>query len=632
MKPFCHIHIYQPASPSSSDKPNANAGDDFYAWVNNEWMEAAEMPGFENDFGLSEEVERCIYKKSVEIIDKEKSTCPILKCLEESFMHSSAQDKSVEYLKSILSCINLIDRKDEIVKHLSALAHSRINSIFKYSYNVNPSKISGISLCADTPGLDISFYNDARSAEYKKFLNAAGDLFGISNLSQVYSFEKTLSDYKDRFSEEGNYHIHGGKLLSKFPQIPWNLWFSASDLHNWKSMTFFYDSPRWIRFVGRALRDVPLDFWKMYVSKIYICHALTYLPGEYSDLDFEFFGSFIQGQKVKSPKKEQLVNTIYKYLPDMFSELFWKEAGDPLLVKEMSAFSGSLVAAAKERVKRLDWMHKFTKAAAIDKINRMTIQIVKPDEWFTDATPKATLDPKNVLKNIYDLGAFNINLLFSRNKKKYVFWDEGIFRVNAYYFNENNSLIIPYGTIMHPFYSRELSDAWNYGALGSIIGHEICHGFDEDGRYFLPNGVKKNWWTRSDAGKYSRKIRDLEKMFSSEIVCGKHVDGSKTVSENIADLGGIAICVEALKESQRKRGVTGDAVKKEFREFFIAFATSWRTKYRKEKLKMFMTIDTHSPAFLRVNLVVSQLQEWYDAFDIREGALYRKPEDRIVIF
>jgi predicted metalloendopeptidase len=177
-----------------------------------------------------------------------------------------------------------------------------------------------------------------------------------------------------------------------------------------------------------------------------------------------------------------------------------------------------------------------------------------------------------------------------------------------------------------------LSHAWNYGALGSIIGHEICHGFDEDGRYFLPNGVKKNWWTRSDAGKYSRKIRGLEDMFSSEIVCGKHVDGSKTVSENIADLGGIAICVEALKESQRKRGLSPDAIKKEFREFFIAFATSWRTKYRKEKLKMFMTLDTHSPAFLRVNLVVSQLQEWYDAFDIKEGALYRKPEDRIVIF
>jgi len=194
--------------------------------------------------------------------------------------------------------------------------------------------------------------------------------------------------------------------------------------------------------------------------------------------------------------------------------------------------------------------------------------------------------------------------------------------------------MIPYGTCISPFYSKDASPAWNYGALGTIIGHEMCHGFDEEGKEFNARGEKKKWWTRGDLMRYTQKSKALIELFHKQTVYGKHINGEKTLSENIADLGGVAIALEALKTDMERRGIMEiDKRNAEFREFFYAFAVSWRTKYRPEKLKSSVDLDSHSPAFLRVNLVVSQINEFYDAFDIGPGAtMYIPPEKRIVIF
>jgi putative endopeptidase len=168
---------------------------------------------------------------------------------------------------------------------------------------------------------------------------------------------------------------------------------------------------------------------------------------------------------------------------------------------------------------------------------------------------------------------------------------------------------------------------------GSVIGHEMCHGFDEDGRNYGADGQKKKWWTRHDNYIYSKITKALVELFDKQQVFDKHVSGKKTLSENIADLGGVAISLEALKEELARRKADSETVLKELRAFFIAFATSWRTKLRDEKLRSSIELDRHAPAFLRVNLVVSQFDEWYEAFGIGpEAALYVKPEDRIRIF
>jgi putative endopeptidase len=217
----------------------------------------------------------------------------------------------------------------------------------------------------------------------------------------------------------------------------------------------------------------------------------------------------------------------------------------------------------------------------------------------------------------------NMSNMLSRLGQINRYWDEGIYRVNAYYYSENNEIMIPYGTTYSPFYSSKKSMAWNYGALGSILGHEICHAFDDDGKTYDVHGQKKKWWSRKDNLRFNQKSKALIKLFHSQTVDGTHLNGKKTLGENIADLGGVAIALEALQNNLPEGADTQEA----YREFFIAFAVSWRTKYRKQKLQRMIESDVHAPAEFRVNCVVTQFDEFYEAFDIEE-----KPKEKIRIF
>lgn len=634
MKSFCHI----PIPPLASTYSSLEVGRDFYGVVNNEWISKVSVPLFENDFGASEELERCIFRESSKILMgmKHKRTSSVFKSLAESCLASAdEQQTSVNYLKSILACVNCIETKEDVVKHFAALAHAQLPSVFKYRYSILPNRITHVCLSSGLELLPIAYYsNHEKSEKYKVLLNTVGDLFGISNLSQIYELEKSLVINQENMWSDTDLSAKGSALVSKFPGIPWTTWFKNSGdemATTWKTHKIWYTSPRWIRFVGKMLNVVSPHYWKLVIARIYILHALPYLSAPFDDIHYEFFGKFIQGQRQKAPRMELLVNTVYTYLPDTFSEIFWKENGDTSLPKEADDFAKTLVEAAKKRIADTDWMGDKTKAAAIEKVEAMAIEMVRPAKWPVLRLPR--LESQNFLKNIHDLGSWNTSVLFERMGKTYDFWEEGIFRVNAYYFNETNEIIIPYGTFQSPFYSSEGTPAWNYGGIGATIGHEMCHGFDEDGRKFSAKGEMKNWWTRADDAAYRKKSEGLIRLYNKQTVGGKHIHGKKTLSENIADLGGIAIALEALKESQLARGLGSEEVVKEYREFFVSYATSWRTKYRPEKLESSIGVDFHAPAFLRVNLIVAQFNEWYEAFGVSEGSpLFIEPAHRIRIF
>jgi predicted metalloendopeptidase len=223
--------------------------------------------------------------------------------------------------------------------------------------------------------------------------------------------------------------------------------------------------------------------------------------------------------------------------------------------------------------------------------------------------------------------------MLTRIGKRHTFWEEGIYRVNAYYYSEFNEIVFPYGILTPPFYKKGANPSWNYGGIGATFGHELCHAFDDDGKEFDQNGLVRRWWSKKDIHCYEKKAKALEKIYSSERILGKHLDGENTLSENIADIAGLSICLEALRANLKERGVPQEDIAKEYRIFFISYATSWRTLYRTKKLKSNLATDVHSPAYVRVNKVVSQMDEWYEAFDIdKSSPLFTKPEDRIRFF
>ena len=624
---ICAIPIQVPVLSSSYDK---RTGDDFYTWVNKSWLQNAKIPPFENDFGISEEAERCIFEKSKKII--QSAAAPqILKDLSHSCYHKN-MDGSMGFLKSILQTIGCIRNEEDVFAHFAQLCKSRFASIFKLQYMIEPDKTVRLCLDVNSPGLHYSYYEDPSTVKhYKDFLNKIESVFECPGIPNIYILEKNIVAMSNKLWNDTNYKIKGHRLERKFPKIPWKIWFETLGLSSWRNKTLYYTSPRWIRFIGKTIREVPISYWKLYLTKCYIVNSIPFLQFPYDDLDFEFFEKFLQGQKEKTPRDELLVNVVHDSMQDSFSKIFWESVKQPELVPEIYDFANTLVKSAKHRIKTTEWLEPQTREAAVKKVSAMLIETVRPKIWAPEVD--ISLDPENFLKNIFALGEMNIKIMFSRLDKPYTFWEEGIYRVNAYYFNENNEMLIPYGTCIQPFYidGSDSNTAWNYGGLGSIIGHEMCHGFDEEGKEYNEKGEKKRWWTRSDNLAYNHKTKDLIRLYSKEIVEGKRVDGEKTLSENIADLAGLGISLQALKDSMALRGVID--IKEEYKKFFISFATSWRTKYRTEKLKTSLGVDNHSPAFLRVNLVVSQFDEWYEAFDIHsDSKLYIAPSHRIRIF
>ena len=627
-------HIPAHVLNSSSNKK----GDDFYTWVNGTWISNARIPPSENDYGIGEEVEDVIFKQSVECINHAGKGSPFhfLQTLGDSCKNDG--QGSTDLLHSLVQSVQCVRDVGEVIDHFALLSACRMKSLFSFGYTIRSGKLA-LTMNPTFPSLDLPMYHSTEiQGCYATMLKRLGDLFHL-DLHACIPMEKTLATRYDAYANDESLSIRGMDLCKKFPKIPWERVFAhlpgVGGGDKWKHTTLFYTSPKWIRHLGRLLEDIPLDSWKLFLQKCYIVSSIRFLPAPYSDLYFDFFGRCIQGQKIKESAVQKLVSVVHEYCPDSFSELFWKHYGRESVVRDVTELCSQLKSSAITRLKATDWLEKSTRIAAIEKVRAMKVSAVRPAEWAPQ-TP-IHMNPANLLENIITLGTVATTKMISRLGHRYRFWEEGIYQVNAYYYNENNEIMIPYGTTYAPFYIEGKgiqASSWSYGALGSIIGHEMCHGFDVDGKEYDWKGEKRKWWTRRDNLAYNRKTKSLIHLYNSAKFVGKHIDGVLTLSENIADLGGVGISLEGLKEELARKGIVQySEILDAYREFFIGYATSWRTIYRDKKLASSIGIDSHAPASIRVNFIVSQFDEWYEAFEIdSDSELYRKPEDRIRIF
>lgn len=264
----------------------------------------------------------------------------------------------------------------------------------------------------------------------------------------------------------------------------------------------------------------------------------------------------------------------------------------------------------------------------------MAFQIAHPRHWKSE-TQGITIDPTRPLLNVLTLAARDsaamlADLHSGGCAKGEDDWEDGVFEVNAYYYPEGNRMVVPAGILRPPFFDLEKSDAWNLGGIGSAIGHEITHAFDVDGRMYNAKGDLEEWWTDADTQAYRRVTRSLVTLFDGAPYMGGKVDGKLTLSENLADLGGVAIALHALQS-----GLPADPGRRKaaYVDFFTSYATSWRTKDRPQKAKQALLLDVHAPAALRVNLIVRQFEEFYTAFDIAPSTVgYILPEMRVMLW
>jgi predicted metalloendopeptidase len=292
--------------------------------------------------------------------------------------------------------------------------------------------------------------------------------------------------------------------------------------------------------------------------------------------------------------------------------------------------------AAVEQLRRTSWMSASTRAAAIHKLKKMNIQVGWPDmDTWTSPEELDGLSRTDLIGNILRLNAVaqreNVHLLMNGTGCRSPLgrrWERPVFEVNAFYYPDENRFLLPAGILRPPFYDTKKSVAWNYGAIGATIGHELCHAFDSDGRMYDEKGDKRDWWTERDDREYKHRAARVVALYSSTPYRGMEVDGKLTLVENIADLGGLEFALAGL------RSVVGRTVTKdELREFFTAYTVSWRAKDRLKRAAELLLVDPHAPPMLRVNHTLRQFDDWYAAFDISpECEGYVPPEKRIRFF
>ena len=627
---------------------------DFYLCVNKSWLRTVHVPPFKAAYGVSEEIERQIETKlftlaarSQAAFRKENSMKTLetmLGAVVESALKTANQPKNIQTLQFHIGRLNCLETKEDVAKVLGEFCKTQIGTLFRINgtYLDTQNGKYCLQIRRGSIGLpDRLYYEDTSPGRwktvhfYEQYLEKVAKKLGIASLSPIIDVERKLAPYilMKRVSETPK-EKHGDQLESTYRHIPWSKLFEGYGLHDWKRRVFSVESEEWISIVNDLFKNEEISFWRLLFTSELVHHSIAYLPPPYDDYHYEFFRNRLRGQAMKLPQKYLMLEVLTEYTGPFLSKLYKENYLTASFREGAEKFAKEIQAAAVHRLHSVEWLQPKTREAAKEKVEKMILSIAYPDSFAV--TPLPVVNPECLLETIFSLGIWKTDddirrLGTKRNQQKG--WEDPIYAVNGYYYSQDNELIIPAGSLLSPFYDESKPLGWNYGAVGVVMGHEMTHAFDEEGKEYDPAGHRKSWWLPQDKKEYEEKTKQIIKVYSSQKIFGKPVDGKSTLSENIADLGGLAIALDALNLELEKRKSSLEERKKAYQQFFISYAVSWRVKEKKEKQIQGLLVDRHAPTPLRVNLVVSQFQEWYDAFDIKEkDPMYVDPKKRLKIF
>lgn len=638
---------------------NIKAGADFYKYVNGKWQHRVHMPSYLSSYGVSEEIESIIEKQLKSILyncrdqvqhkasHKLSDNVVLLGTLAQSALHTPSQKENVKFVRKLVSSVHCMRSTEDIATMLGEYARNMISSLI--AVFVAPmekkSNIQYICLSYGSLGLpDTSYYLLGNSDmihtlnHYSKLLGRLGADFDIEHLEQLISLEKMAAKVIEKSQNDSEHLLSGKQLIKKYKYIPWHSFahsaFGMEDLHSFEKHVFLILTPTWFAFLNRCFRTLTLDLWKIWCAGNVLMNTLLLLPPPYDDLHFELFGKRLRGQNEKLPQHQLALRMAQEWAKGPLGELYIDRYVSPHTKSEAKKLVEYIRDATMDRLQTLDWMDVSTRKKAVKKVDRITMGVMYPEKMYQFSVP-VHLDPTNLVKNILLLGNAHFQTQMEHVGKLLIptQWEDTVFAVNAYYYNEGNRLILPAGIWHKPFFDPTGSPGWNYGSIGATVGHEITHAFDMDGKNYDEEGNLDPWWKPSDNRQYNKRTKQLIDLFNNTLYFNKPINGVLTLSENIADLGGLGISIAALKKYGETHKYNSEKMKKELCNLFISYAVSWRTKERREKAIQGLFMDLHAPAQARVNNIVRQFDDWYECFDVQPGdALYLPPEKRIRIF
>ncbi len=639
-----------------------NPGDDFFKYACGTWLKNNPIPEAEKSWGIwtlvQEETNNRMLKVSEEASkatsEKGSSQQKIGDFYFAGMDTVSIDKQGLGPLKNEFASIDQITDLPSLVKVIAKLQTYGVSPLYS-AYIFQDEMRSdqqalhlyqgGIGL----PDRDYYFNSDARTVtirmEYDNHLKAMFMLMGDdsikakANAATVVRMEKALAkssrkleDLRDPYLNYNKMQFDGLKSLT--PSIDWQLMFDGMNVKGIDSI--IVGQPEFFKEVEKSLKANSIDDWKVYLRWNLINGFADYVSSPFENQNFKFYGTILNGVKAKRPRWKRVLNQEETSIGDLLGQLYVEKYVSPTFKKRYKDLTDNIIEAYRERIGKLTWMTDSTKAKAIVKLNSITVKVAYPDQWKDYSA--LSIDRSSYVMNVLRSNVWSHNFQVSKLGKPVdrTEWDMTPQTYNAYYNPSNNEIVLPAAIFIIPGLEDSLADdAIIYGYAGaSTIGHELTHGFDDQGRQFDEKGNLRNWWTPSDETEFTKRAKMIVRQFDEfKVLDSLTVNGDATQGENIADLGGVLLGYTAFQKTEQYKsgklinGLTPD------QRFFLGYALSWLGHMRDETLALRIMTDVHAPNFLRINGPLANIPEFYKAFNIKEGdAMWRPDSLRVNIW
>ncbi|MDR0755167.1 MAG: M13 family metallopeptidase [Prevotellaceae bacterium] len=633
----------------------ADPGTDFYQYACGGWMKKHPLTGEYARFGSFDKLAEDSRTKLNDLIKEialskhengtvEQKTGDLYHMVMDSVkLNADEYFPVVEELNGIAA----LKDKNELLSLIPYLMLNGVNAYFSVfvdadmmnsSTNILQLYQGGISLGQRDYYLDKDEHTVKIRDQYKKHIIKMFELTGFShgqakkNMEAVMKIETRLATaafdkikLRDPYANYNKMSID--ELKKTAPEIKWDIMLNTFNLKDIKEINVSQKES--ITEVNNIIASEPLENHIAYLQWKIIDDAAEYLNDELYAENFEFYGKILSGQEEQQPRWKRAVSAVNRVLGEAVGQMFVKKYFPPEAKERMIQLVHNLQDVLAERISALKWMSDDTKTKALEKLRTFYVKIGYPDKWRDYSKLKITKD--SYYENIKRSNRFENEYMLNKAGKPVDRDEWGMTpqTVNAYYNPATNEICFPAGILQYPFFDMNADDAFNYGAIGVVIGHEMTHGFDDEGRQFDKDGNLKDWWTAEDAKRFEERAKVMSDYFDSIYVApGVHANGRFTLGENIADYGGLRIAYQAYKSATKDNplpdidGFTPD------QRFFLAYSTVWAANIRHEEILRRTKSDPHALGKWRVNGQMPHIQAWYDAFNIAENAPMALPVEK----
>ena len=631
----------------SARDPSVKPGDDFDKYANGAWFARTEIPADQASAGVDYDVYNLTQRQLRQLVTGAPATSQV-GGLYQSFMDEKrVAQLGTKPLMADIAAVAAIKDKSEMARFMGASQGSFGASIVGGGPYADPDTPTVNVLWLGQGGIglpDRDYYlNDSFKPQreaYRAYIARTMKMIGNPDPEKaadaVLAFETEIAKVSWAIAERRdlgkiNNPMSSEALAAYAPGLDWSAWFAGAEIPAQKRIIVNENTA--IRDIAALYGKTPLDTLKLWQEFHVADNAANYLSDDWVDSRFEF-SKALSGVTEMRPRWKRGLRLVDSSLGELVGEEYAKQYFPPSAKAKMETLVANLKLAMGDRIRGNSWMAPATKEAALAKLNKMDVMVGYPDKWRDYSGLK--IDPADLYGNVKRSAAFEYAYQLADldkpvDRKK---WSMNPQEVNAYNGGLENKIVFPAGILQAPYFSETVDDAVNYGAIGAVIGHEISHGFDDQGRKIDASGAVRDWWTKEDAARFEAQAKGFGAQYATyEAAPGAFINPDLTMGENLADLAGLEVAYDAYhrslngKEAPVIDGLTGD------QRFFLAFAQAWRDKAREDATKQQVASDPHSPARWRIIGPLRNVDAWYKAFNVAPGAkYYLKPEDRTRIW